>query len=98
MTALFGGAPEQAPRWDPVDTESCGGGIRFLGALWYTTNIWVFMELRLGLEVPRWAHKLIGRPLGRAPCLMGPPMLLRRPSSSYIYPRTPKRPETEQKP
>ena len=30
MTALFRGAPEQAPRWDLVDTESCGGGIRFL--------------------------------------------------------------------
>ena len=25
-----GGAPEQAPRWDLVDTESYGGGIRFL--------------------------------------------------------------------
>ena len=24
------GAPKQAPRWDLVDTESCGGGIRFL--------------------------------------------------------------------
>ena len=24
------GAPEQAPRWDLVDTESCGGGISFL--------------------------------------------------------------------
>ena len=33
MTALFGGAPEQAPRWDLVDTESCGGGIRFLASL-----------------------------------------------------------------
>ena len=30
ITALSGGAPEQAPRWDLVDTESCGGGIRFL--------------------------------------------------------------------
>ena len=30
MTALSGGAPEQAPRWDLVDIESCGGGIRFL--------------------------------------------------------------------
>ena len=30
MDALSGGAPEQAPRWDRVDTESCGGGIRFL--------------------------------------------------------------------
>src|SRR3954469_17614137 len=25
-----GGASEQVPRWDLVDTESCGGGIRFL--------------------------------------------------------------------
>ena len=30
MTTLSGGAPEQAPRWDLMDTESCGGGIRFL--------------------------------------------------------------------
>ena len=30
MTTLSGGAPEQDPRWDLVDTESCGGGIRFL--------------------------------------------------------------------
>ena len=30
VDALSGGAPEQAPRWDLVDTESCGGGIRVL--------------------------------------------------------------------
>ena len=30
VDAPSGGAPEQAPRWDLVDTESCGGGIRFL--------------------------------------------------------------------
>ena len=30
MTALSGGAPEQAPRWDLVDTESYDGGIRVL--------------------------------------------------------------------
>ena len=30
IDASSGGAPEQAPRWDLVDTESCGGGIRFL--------------------------------------------------------------------
>ena len=30
MDAPSGGAPKQAPRWDLVDTESCGGGIRFL--------------------------------------------------------------------
>ena len=28
-----GGAPEQAPRWDLVDIESCGGGIRFLAPI-----------------------------------------------------------------
>ena len=30
IDAPSGGAPEQAPRWDLVDTESCGGGIRVL--------------------------------------------------------------------
>ena len=30
MDAPSGGALEQAPRWDLVDTEGCGGGIRFL--------------------------------------------------------------------
>ena len=30
MDTPSGGAPEQAPRWDLVDTESCGGGISFL--------------------------------------------------------------------
>ena len=30
MTALSGGAPEQAPRWDLVDTEIYDGGIRVL--------------------------------------------------------------------
>ena len=30
VDAPSGGAPEQAPRWDPMDMEGCGGGIRFL--------------------------------------------------------------------
>ena len=30
VDAPSGGAPEQAPRWDLVDTEACGGGIKFL--------------------------------------------------------------------
>ena len=30
VDAPSGGAPEHAPRWDLVDTESCGGGITFL--------------------------------------------------------------------
>ena len=33
MTALSDGAPEQAPRRDLVDTESCGSGIRFFAPL-----------------------------------------------------------------
>ena len=33
VDAPSGGAPEQAPRWDLMDTESCGGGIRFLAPL-----------------------------------------------------------------
>ena len=33
MDAPSGGAPEQAPRWDLVGTEGCGGGIRFLAPL-----------------------------------------------------------------
>ena len=30
VDAPSGGAPEQAPRWDLVDTEGCSGGIKFL--------------------------------------------------------------------
>ena len=30
VDALSGGAPEQAPRWDLVDTGRYDGGIRFL--------------------------------------------------------------------
>ena len=30
VDSLSGGAPEQAPRWDLVDTERCDGGIWFL--------------------------------------------------------------------
>ena len=30
MDAPSAGAPEQAPRWDLVDAESCSGGIRVL--------------------------------------------------------------------
>ena len=30
IDAPSGGALEQAPRWDLVGTEGCGGGIRFL--------------------------------------------------------------------
>ena len=42
MTALSGGAPEQAPRWDLVDTESCGGGIRVLAPY---LIVWVYVGI-----------------------------------------------------
>src|SRR3954469_13303325 len=42
MTALSGGAAEQAPRWDLVDTESCGGGIRFLAPV---LIVWGYVDI-----------------------------------------------------
>ena len=42
MTALSGGAPEQAPRWDLVDTESCSGGIRFLAPILF---VWGYVDI-----------------------------------------------------
>ena len=38
MDALSGEAPEQAPRWDLMGTEGCGGGIRFLWCSWMFTG------------------------------------------------------------
>ena len=45
MTALSGGAPEQAQRWDLVDTESCGGGIRFLAPV---LIVWGYVDIYIG--------------------------------------------------
>ena len=42
MDAPSGGAPEQAPRWDLVDTESCGGGIRFLAPV---LIVWGYVDI-----------------------------------------------------
>ena len=36
------GAPEQAPRWDLVDTEGCDGGIRFLA---HVLIIWGYVGI-----------------------------------------------------
>ena len=35
-------ALEQAPRWDLVDTESCGGGIRVLAPY---LIVWVYVDI-----------------------------------------------------
>ena len=42
IDAPSGGAPEQAPRWDLVDTESCGGGIRFLAP---SLIVWGYVDI-----------------------------------------------------
>ena len=68
MTALSGGAPEQAPRWDLVDTESCGGGIRFLAPVLIVGGTCVYIGGRSTPEEQRGAHEAGGRALGgRAP-------------------------------
>ena len=66
------GAPEQAPRWDLVDTESCGGGIRFLAPsliVWGYVGIYRRKEYVGGaIGGPRgWRERLGGR---RAPYLV----------------------------
>ena len=72
MTALSGGAPEQAPRWDLVDTESWGGGIRFLAPSLFVWGYWVYIGGRSTTVELRWAHEGGGAPggIGRAPYLV----------------------------
>ena len=72
VDAPSGGALEQAPRWDLVDTESCGGGIRVLAPyliVWGYVGIYRRKEYVGGAtEGPRgWRARLVGvaRPLPR---------------------------------
>ena len=63
IDAPSGGAPEQAPRWDLVDTESCGGGIRFLAP---SLIVWGYVDIYIGgrstsVEL-RGAHEAGGAP------------------------------------
>src|SRR3954462_6083443 len=66
MTALSGGAPEQAPRWDLVGTEACGGGIRFLAPY---LIVWGYVGIYRRKE---YVGGAIGGPRGRghAPTLV----------------------------
>ena len=76
MDALSGGAPEQAPRWDLVDTGSCDGGIRFLAPYMF---VWGYVGIYRRKEYvggatggPRgWRARLGGlaRPLPCGPLL-----------------------------
>ena len=45
IDAPSGGALEQAPRWDLVDTESCGGGIRVLAPY---LIVWGYVGIYIG--------------------------------------------------
>ena len=76
MDAPSGGAPEQAPRWDLMGTESCGGGIRFLAlylVVWGYVGIYRRKEDVGGVtRGPRgWRARLGGR---RAPLPRGLPV------------------------
>ena len=75
VDAPSGGAPEQAQRWDLMDTGSCGGGSRFLAPVlivWGYVGIYRRKEYVGGaIGAPRgWRARLGGggeaRPLPRA--------------------------------
>ena len=73
IDAPSGGAPEQAPRWDLVDTESCDRGIKVLAPyliVWGYVGIYRRKEYVGGAtRAPRgWRVRLGGRraPLPRA--------------------------------
>ena len=77
IDAPSGGAPEQAPRWDLVDTESCSGGIGFLAPyliVWGYVGIYRRKEYVGGATGgPRgWRVRLVG--VG-APPTSWPPVL-----------------------
>ena len=72
IDAPSGGAPEQAPRWDLVGTEGCGGGIRFLApylVVWGYVGIY---RSKKHVGEQHGAHEGGGRAQGgrRAPCLV----------------------------
>ena len=67
MDAPSGGAPEQAPRWDLVDTESCGGGIRFLAPVLIVRGyVGIYRRKEYVGGAPR-GPRGMGRALGGAP-------------------------------
>ena len=92
VDAPSGGAPEQAPRWDLVDTEGCGGGIRFLAPVLIVRG-YVGIYRRKQYV----GGALRGPPGGAPSTLVGNLLLHRRTPSSYIYLRTPDRLDTEPK-
>ena len=80
MDAPSGGAPEEAPRWDLMGTEGCGGGIRFLAPyliVWGYVGIYRRKEYVGGASGgPRGRGRAL-HPRGRLPSLLtwGPSLL-----------------------
>ena len=93
IDALSGGALEQAPRWDLVGTEGCGGGIRFLAPY---LLVWGYVYI---IRRKEYVGEAKGGPRGRGDALQprGPPVAPLMYSFPYIYLRTPKRSDTEPK-
>ena len=67
INAPSGGAPKQALRWDLVDTESCGGGIRFLAP---SLIVWGYVGIYRRKE---YVGGATGGPRGRGCALGGGP-------------------------
>ena len=65
IDAPSGGAPEHAPRWDLVDTESCGGGIRVLAPF---LIVWGYVGIYRRKE---YVGGATGGPRGWRACLVG---------------------------
>ena len=73
INAPSGGAPEHAPRWDLVDTESYAGGIRVLAPF---LIVWGYVDIHRRKKYvggatggPRgWRARLVG--VGAPPYLM----------------------------
>ena len=64
IDAPSGGAPEQAPRWDLVDTESYGGGIRVLAPLLIVWGTWIYTGGRRTSVEQQGPHEGGGRAWG----------------------------------
>ena len=65
VDAPFSRAPEQAPRWDLVDTEGCDGGIRFLA---HVLIVWGYVCIYRRKE---YVGGATGGPRGRGRALGG---------------------------
>ena len=77
IDAPSGGAPEQAPRWDLMDTESYGGGIRVLALVLIVWGTWIYIGGRSTSVEQYGAHESGGRAQGgRRPPYLVPSWLM----------------------